>query len=167
MDDVVNPSAPTSANSDQNSAPVGEVIPQWKKNLRPFPPGRSGNPKGRPKKAVLTQELERILGKKVPEDMLSKFPEHIRETLGKRPKFASLFAYGMITAGLRGNVGAFSRVIDRVDGRVPRESANTFDEDRLDELIDAMNAPPALPGETDVADDETNGGFSETEGPSE
>jgi hypothetical protein len=85
-------------------------------NLRPFQKGQSGNPKGRPKSAMLSDALRRKLQEAMPDA-----PE---KTL----------AYGvadaLIKQALNGDVSAIKEVFDRTEGKVSQKidaSIDVFD----------------------------------------
>jgi len=68
-------------------------------NLRPFKPGQSGNPKGRPKGSGITDRLKKLLEK---ED----------------GKIADALAQSIISAALRGDYRFVKEILDRVEGKV-------------------------------------------------
>ena len=76
------------------------------KNLRPWKKGQSGNPKGRPKKAVYVTTL-------------------LKEALGKVPKgevqertAAQLVVEALLRECFKGNVAAIKEVLDRAEGKL-------------------------------------------------
>jgi hypothetical protein len=73
-------------------------------NLRPFQPGRSGNPGGRPRK-IITDRLGRLLRRKAPDD-----PEH--------RTYAELLAQGMINRAIAKSHPDAKEILDRVEGKV-------------------------------------------------
>jgi Family of unknown function (DUF5681) len=94
------------ANSGKNSATQlkrshGETVEKSKRgrveNLKPFQPGRSGNPSGRPKKAPISDALREVL---------------------RDEKALRRFADAIFKQALKGNVAAFKEICERVEGRV-------------------------------------------------
>jgi hypothetical protein len=141
-----------------NAAPsepvVGEVISPSRAypNLRPaWQKGQSGNKKGRPPRKVLTDAIARQLGKRVLAETMAEIETmvpNIRKVLGRAPTYADLLAWRTIQNAMKGNMVATRTILDRVEGRLPRElTLGESDEGRLDELIAALEIPPALPGE--------------------
>lgn len=144
-------------NTERNTAEP-EVIPPPNSrlaNLRPaWQKGQSGNRNGRPKSKPLTKALTRQLSKKVPPDMLAKISlqsPQIHMVIGKKPTYADIVAWSWIQQAVKGNGAALRNMLDRIEGRIPKEMADVAD-DRLDELMEALSIAPAPPGETN--DDE-------------
>jgi hypothetical protein len=73
-------------------------------NLRPFQPGRSGNPGGRPKK-VITDRLAELLEHEASED-----PKH--------RTYAELLARGMLDRAITKSHPDAKEILDRVEGKV-------------------------------------------------
>jgi hypothetical protein len=72
-------------------------------NLKPFKPGQSGNPAGRPKKALLSDALRRQLAITAP-----GMPERTQ---------AEAIASALIAEAIAGNVQAIREVGDRSEGK--------------------------------------------------
>jgi Family of unknown function (DUF5681) len=72
-------------------------------NLKPFKPGQSGNPAGRPKK-LLTEAYHAILSKKFPGDP-------------KKRTFAELIAESMAKEAIKGKPQAAIEIADRTEGK--------------------------------------------------
>lgn len=72
-------------------------------NLRPFKPGQSGNPGGRPKGKSLTALLRERL-------------DEVDEATGKT--IAQLVVEGWVNAARDGNVPAIKEALDRTEGKV-------------------------------------------------
>ncbi len=82
-------------------------------NLKPFKPGQSGNPAGRPKKALLSDALRRQLAEAHP-----NAPEKtIAETIAR----------SLIREAIAGNVQAIREVGDRSEGRPAQALAIDLD----------------------------------------
>lgn len=65
-------------------------------NLRPWKPGQSGNPSGRPKTKQVRDALQKLI-----------------DELGLEPAVRAIY-----TKACEGDVGAFKEVADRLDGKV-------------------------------------------------
>jgi hypothetical protein len=74
--------------------------------LRPFQPGVSGNPGGRPKKSPVTDEMRELLSKKVPGDKEGR-------------TYATIVALRLVNQAItgKGNVNAIRELLDRVEGK--------------------------------------------------
>ncbi len=88
------------------------------KTLKPFQKGVSGNPGGRPKRKALTEALEKLITKPLPE-------EFRRFKVGRRwvelpdgATFADLVALGQVVSAVRGNTMAAKEIADRLEGKV-------------------------------------------------
>lgn len=91
-------------NSGTNRGKRGRV-----ENLKPFQPGQSGNPGGRPKKTVLSDAYRAQLEKPYPRDRQGRtYAEVIAERLANE-------------AAKKGSVYAASEIGDRTEGR-PRQA---------------------------------------------
>ena len=76
------------------------------KNLKPWKPGQSGNPKGRPPKSIcLTSLLKEEINKINPKDRAKR-------------TWAELIVLATIRLAIKGNATALKEVWDRIDGRV-------------------------------------------------
>lgn len=76
-------------------------------NLKPFKPGQSGNPKGRPKSVTLSEALRRELAKEDPENTEQSYAEKIAQML--------------VSQAAEGNVNAAKEIADRTEGK-PRQA---------------------------------------------
>ena len=72
-------------------------------NLKPWPKGVSVNPGGRPKKKLITDELERLLQQQAPGDS------------GKT--WASVIAESLLRQAAKGDVRAISELANRIEGK--------------------------------------------------
>ena len=115
--------------------------PESKKNLKPFPPGKSGNPAGRPKGArAFKTVIKEIL------DMLASSNEYheddallcdVLEDQLKRPvSRREAMVYKQVVKAMRGDTFAFNAIADREEGK-PKQSVDVTTqtyEDFLDVL---------------------------------
>lgn len=74
-------------------------------NLKPWPPGVSGNPSGRPKKKPLTEQLERLGPLPIPGDERGR-------------TYAQAAAEGLLLGALAGDASNFREAADRLEGKV-------------------------------------------------
>jgi hypothetical protein len=72
-------------------------------NLKPWPKGVSGNPGGRPKKRLISDELERLLQQEAP------------DASGKT--CAAALAEVLLQQALKGDLRAIAEVANRVEGK--------------------------------------------------
>lgn len=85
---------------------------------RPFKPGVSGNPKGRPKKKLLSEALRDLLGAAAGKLDLTN---------------AEAIAKAIVAEAKKGDVKAFSAIADRTEGKP--EQKKTVDENRTITVI--------------------------------
>ena len=140
------------APAENTEAITGEVIPPKYPNLRPpWRKGESGNRGGRPSTRMLTDALSKQLTKRIVPETLKELQTRspsITKVLGKAPRSVDLLAWSIIQQGIKGNGMAVSKIFDRIEGRLPRDTGGLMpDDDKLDELLDALMTPPAAPGE--------------------
>lgn len=97
------------------------------KNLRPFAPGQSGNPGGRPKKQPITDYLREQLEADVPSALLERLKPADRvvamEVLGSSPTFGQFVAFRTIQQAIHGDMFALRELLDRVEGKVTQKIA--------------------------------------------
>jgi hypothetical protein len=146
------PDGDTTDNSENNSGTgpaEGTVLPPPKRgrveNLRPFRPGHTGNPKGRPKKGPLTTAITKHLGRRVPPEIYDRLSEGAKVLLGKRPTVAQLVGWMHVQQCLKGDAAALRELYNRVEGRNPA-IVNLQTTDKLAELQAALMAGPMEPG---------------------
>jgi hypothetical protein len=77
-------------------------------NLKPFKPGQSGNPEGRPKSITLSEAYRKQLAQPVPGDKEGR-------------TFAEVIASRVVVAAAMGDVGAAREIADRTEGK-PRQA---------------------------------------------
>jgi Family of unknown function (DUF5681) len=91
----------------KNSEGKGDGQARKLANLKPFKPGESGNPKGRPKSLTLSEALRAQLGQVMPGEDEKTYAEKI--------------ALCLCEEAAKGNVGAAKEIADRTEGK-PRQS---------------------------------------------
>ena len=79
-------------------------------NLKPFEPGQSGNPAGRPKSITLSEALRHELAKEAPEAAAGE-------------TYAEKIAGVLCAAAAGGNVNAAREIADRTEGK-PRQAVD-------------------------------------------
>lgn len=82
-------------------------------NLRPFKKGQSGNPKGRPKSAMLSDALRRKMSEAMPDAPEKMIAEGVADALLKE--------------ALGGDVSAIKEVFDRTEGKVATKIDSTLE----------------------------------------
>ena len=98
-------------------------------NLRPWPKGVSGNPGGRPKKRLLTDELELLLEQEAPNS--------------RNKTWAVVIAEALLRKARKGDVRAISELANRIEGKplqavVEWDSPDDDPSERLRELIERV-----------------------------
>lgn len=92
------------------------------KNLKPWKPGESGNPGGRPKTKLLTSELQRLLEQEAPKS--------------NGQTWATVIAEALLVKARKGDVRAISELANRMEGRAAQAVA--VDLDATDGLAEAL-----------------------------
>ncbi len=92
-------------------------------NLKPFKPGQSGNPKGRPKSITMSEAYRRELAKVDPNDAQGR-------------AFAEVLAEQMIIKARSGDVQAIKEITDRTEGKA--KQTVTLSMDKRDQLEQAV-----------------------------
>jgi hypothetical protein len=92
-------------------------------NLKPWPKGVSGNPGGRPKKKLVTDELERLLQVEAP-------------NAGGRT-WATVIAEALLHQARKGDVRAITELTNRIEGK-PLQPVELSDDDDLDMLAERI-----------------------------
>jgi hypothetical protein len=86
--------------------------------LIPFKPGQSGNPNGRPKKTPITDEYEKLAGKKYPETLRISFNKKWKvEVLKKGATYAEANAAAKYLAGINGDTAASKEFRESIEGK--------------------------------------------------
>lgn len=102
-------------------------------NLRPFPKGKSGNPKGRPRGSIsIVHLIRRVL----------KEPCDVKGANGRT--WAEVLGRSLIANAIKGNGTAIKQLLDRLEGPIPV----SFDEETGTlkiqvEYVKNGHAPPA------------------------
>lgn len=135
-------------NSGERRKPSAKEIA----NLRPFKPGQSGNPKGRPKAVLLSDAYRRKLSEVNPDD-----PE--------RRTWAECIAAAQVESAARGRVIAAQEIADRTEGK-PQQSISVTITDmikraREDHGID-IASDPVLSALFAAASSDADGGGADT-----
>ncbi len=130
-----------SAKTRVKGLPRGRPNPQ---NLKPFQPGQSGNPGGRPRSALMSQALRAALEREPGEKW--------------RPQTeAEAIAESLVREARRGSVKAATLIADRTEGRARQqiEISNSLDRESDDEILAKLleraaqrPVPPDDPGGT-------------------
>ena len=87
------------------------VNPRSLKNLRPFKPGQSGNPAGRPKKLPISDCLATLLEMPIEESERKKLK------LPQGATNAHAIAIVLIRLACKGDLRAIKEILDRVEGK--------------------------------------------------
>jgi Family of unknown function (DUF5681) len=119
----------------------------YAQNLKPWPKGVSGNPGGRPKKKLVTDELERLLQVEAPE-------------AGGRT-WATVIAEALLQQARKGDVRAITELTNRIEGKAPQpvELSGDDDLDTLAEMIEKARKRVA-----DMSDEELTSRLKVLEG---
>lgn len=120
------PCAQRTRGSTENSGENSErSAARWPKNLKPWKPGESGNPGGRPKIAPLSQACRELLAQSVPDDPEGRtFAEAIAQMLAKK--------------AMEGDIRAAQELADRAEGRA--HQSIEFQNTALREAFERMTA---------------------------
>jgi hypothetical protein len=95
-------------------------------NLKPFKPGQSGNPAGRPKSITLSEAYRKQLAM-------------IDEADPQKRTFAEVLAEQMIVRAKTGDVAALKEVADRVEGKAKQTiTLSTDRREQVERAIDRM-----------------------------
>ncbi len=89
-------------------------------NLKPWKPGQTGNPNGRPKGTSLTLTLRKLLDTPVP---------------GKDITYAEAVIRRLVAEAMKGNTKAANIILERIDGKVPQAITGMVSEGNPDGAI--------------------------------
>jgi hypothetical protein len=102
-------------------------------NLKPFQPGKSGNPGGRPRKRPISERYA--------EKIETELPEAWRKELGLRrgATYGDAVAEGQVQAAIRGETGAAREIREAIEGRATRriEIADMTRAEAFDKMTEA------------------------------
>jgi len=101
-----------------------------------FPPGRSGNPSGRPSTRVLTAELRKGLASQIPAALASELG------LPSDSTHAAALAARLIRLAVAGQIPAIREVFERTEGKPPKEVA--FEDEKFVEMHVVYHEPLPL-----------------------
>jgi hypothetical protein len=93
-------------------------------NLKPWQPGQSGNPGGRPKKKPVTDELERLLEQEAPH--------------AKGKTWAAAIAEALLKKARKGDVRAIAELANRIEGKPAQTAQVSLDVGA--EVIENLNS---------------------------
>jgi hypothetical protein len=106
-------------------------------NLKPWKPGQSGNPRGRPKTRTLSEELRARLKE--------QYPGRSDATYGR------MVAHKLVDLAIDGEIAAIREVFDRTEGK-PKQVVDVNVEERKREMVE--DAIARLIEEAQVSRDE-------------
>ena len=90
-------------------------------NLRPWQPGESGNPSGRPKRAPITDYIRAQLEQAIPEAIRAELPPVFAEVYGNKATFGQMLAFKMIQSAGEGDMQAMRELLERVEGKIAQK----------------------------------------------
>jgi hypothetical protein len=112
-------------------------------NLKPFKPGQSGNPQGRPKSITLSEAYRKQLAM-------------VDESDPQKRSFAEVLAETMIKRAKTGDVPALKEIADRVEGKAKQTITLTTERrEQMERAIDRMVERAAADGHTLTRTDAT------------
>jgi hypothetical protein len=113
-------------NSTDSQRKNSETVDKRLANLRPFKPGQSGNPKGRPKSITLSEAYRKMLAQ-------------VDETDPEKRTKAEVLAGEMYTKAKSGDVSALREIADRVEGKAKQTLTLTFEKrEKLERAVQNM-----------------------------
>jgi hypothetical protein len=93
-------------------------------NLKPWKPGESGNPGGRPKKTPITDSYEKMARKRLPEDL------RIMLKLPKGAKYADAVSAAQYRSAIKGKTDAARELRESIEGKTTQRLELTGAEGR-------------------------------------
>jgi hypothetical protein len=127
-------------------------------NLKPFGPGKSGNPGGRPRKRPISGRYADVAETELPDD----FQRVLR--LPKGATFGDAIAMGQVRAAIKGRTDAAREVREAIEGKATQriEIADTTIADAFEKMkeaeLDAYAKDGTLPDWFPKSGDDGNGG---------
>lgn len=86
------------------------------KNLKPWKPGQSGNPSGRPKKRPITEAFEALAGQKLPQAWREKLTK-AGFTVPANATYAWAVAIGQYGKAITGDSGNSREIREAIEGK--------------------------------------------------
>lgn len=96
-------------------------------NLRPFKPGQSGNPNGRPKGLTLEERFRKVL------------EAATKDGAADGRQIADVLVEVIIKQALKGNSTAWKEALDRAYGKVPDRLAGAHGEDLTIKVVKGVS----------------------------
>ena len=89
-------------------------------NLRPWKPGQSGNPGGRPKRQPITDDYLALHDKPIPAKIRDKIAQSLGEELPEGLTYGQALAIRQyLAAAIEGDTAAAREIADRIQGKSP------------------------------------------------
>jgi hypothetical protein len=108
----------------------GTVNPNSLKNLKPFKPGQSGNPAGRPKTRPITERYA-ILAEIPLEEATRK-----KLNLPEGATYADAVVFAIYRRGMKGDIGAGREIREAIEGKSEKSLAHTLMADNAMGMLD-------------------------------
>jgi hypothetical protein len=97
------------------------------KNLKPFKPGQSGNPAGRPKTRPITERYANLAETPIEETERKKL------NLPEGATYADALAFAIFERAMKGDIAAIREIREALEGKTERSLADTqFSDNALD-----------------------------------
>ncbi len=110
-------------------------------NLKPFQPGQSGNPSGRPKSKVLSDAYRREL-------------EKVDLTDERGRTFAEILAERAVAKAASGDVAALREIADRTEGKAKQTITLTLDKrEQIERAVDRLMSDAGADGQPITRDE--------------
>lgn len=112
------------------------------RGLKPFQPGVSGNPAGRPRKRPQSEANDELLRSEVPEIMRTSMNKGMgKEVLAKGATWADAIAYGLARKAVAGDSAAAKELRESVEGKSVQRVELTSPEDKGFEVKVSFEMP--------------------------
>jgi hypothetical protein len=101
-------------------------------NLKPFQPGQSGNPGGRPRKRPISGRYAELAETELPEALRKEL------SLPKGATYGDAIAMGLVRAAIKGETGAAREVREAIEGKATQriEIADTTRADAFEKMTE-------------------------------